>query len=100
MGLHTHHACMHACMRARRDRLVDLIKKTVASYLEEDQPKRVTQLSFIGYSLGGLICRYAVGILHAEGWFEQSGIEPTNFITVATPHLGAYKMTSSFGISA
>ena len=35
---------------------------------------------------GGLICRYAVGLLFVKGFFEE--IKPINFTTFATPHLG------------
>ncbi|TRM64815.1 putative serine esterase-domain-containing protein [Schizophyllum amplum] len=47
---------------------------------------KVTKFSVTGYSLGGLISRYAIGILKQKGLFED--ITPVNFITVATPHLG------------
>ncbi|KAG0196949.1 hypothetical protein BGX28_009534 [Mortierella sp. GBA30] len=55
--------------------------------------QRVTQFSYLGYSLGGLIGRFAVGMLDLEGFFnplEQGGrgIEPMYFVTMATPHLG------------
>ena len=40
----------------------------------------------MGYSLGGLIARYTVGLLYSSGLFER--IEPVNFTTFATPHLG------------
>ena len=46
----------------------------------------IKKLSMVGYSLGGLIARYAIGLLHSKGWFEK--IEPVNFTTFATPHLG------------
>lgn len=49
----------------------------------------VTKLSIIGYSLGGLISRYAIGILHKQGFFDK--IEPVNFITFCTPHVGVLK---------
>eukprot|EP00955_Chlamydomonas_euryale_P049473 354264-Chlamydomonas_euryale.AAC.2 len=64
-------------------------------YLEEGL--RVTKLSFIGYSLGGLISRYAVGILYARGWLaggSGGGVEPVNFVTVAAPHIGAYRQVT------
>lgn len=35
---------------------------------------------------GGLISRYVVGLLYARGLFET--IQPVNFTTFATPHLG------------
>ncbi|KAL8893720.1 MAG: hypothetical protein Q9192_004989 [Flavoplaca navasiana] len=46
----------------------------------------IVKLSIVGYSLGGLIARYAIGLLYSKGWFET--IKPINFTTFATPHLG------------
>ena len=40
----------------------------------------------VGYSLGGLVARYSIGLMYSNGWFER--IEPVNFTTFATPHLG------------
>ncbi|XP_038977444.1 putative lipase ROG1 isoform X2 [Phoenix dactylifera] len=73
------------------------------------------KISFVGHSLGGLIARYAIGILYgkdvprnppeenggcktytsgAQCMEEKlkrkiAGLEPMNFITFATPHLGS-----------
>ncbi|KAI1081281.1 putative serine esterase-domain-containing protein [Whalleya microplaca] len=47
---------------------------------------KITKLSIVGYSLGGLVARYAVGLLYAKGVLDQ--VEPINFTTFATPHLG------------
>ncbi|KAL3819535.1 hypothetical protein ACJIZ3_005440 [Penstemon smallii] len=54
----------------------------------------VNKISFVAHSLGGLVARFAVGRL-----FELSGpqpdqariggLEPMNFVTFATPHLGS-----------
>ena len=77
----------------------------------EEEIERLTQegytikkLSIVGYSLGGLVGRYAVGLLYTRGLFEN--IQPVvsciylllleggfpnsiqNFTTFATPHLG------------
>ncbi|PIL25196.1 hypothetical protein GSI_13085 [Ganoderma sinense ZZ0214-1] len=52
----------------------------------KDKGKKVTRFSVTGYSLGGLISRYVVGILHQRGFFED--VIPVNFNTVATPHIG------------
>ena len=72
----------------------------------------VQKLSFICHSLGGLIARYAIAKLYEQkedvqvngeynkhGSRDQSngeefkekiaGLEPINFITFATPHLGS-----------
>lgn len=46
-----------------------------------------TQLSIVGYSLGGLCARYLVGLLNREGFFNHT--EPVTFTTFATPHLGS-----------
>ncbi|KAK8124518.1 lipase/serine esterase [Apiospora kogelbergensis] len=46
----------------------------------------ITKLSVVGYSLGGLVSRYAVGLLHAKGVLDQ--LRPMNFTTFASPHLG------------
>ncbi|KAI9735425.1 MAG: hypothetical protein M1818_006431 [Claussenomyces sp. TS43310] len=46
----------------------------------------IKKLSICGYSLGGLISRYAVGLLYSRGVFDR--VEPVNFTTFATPHLG------------
>lgn len=71
------------------------------------------KISFVAHSLGGLIARYAIGRLYEFsdklGTAEQSesssggetnisgkcykakiaGLEPMNFVTFATPHLGS-----------
>ena len=39
-----------------------------------------------GYSLGGLIARYSIGLLYSNRWFDR--LEPVNFTTFASPHLG------------
>jgi len=39
-----------------------------------------------GYSLGGLVARYSIGLLYSNGWFDR--LEPVNFTTFASPHLG------------
>ena len=59
------------------------------------------KICVVGYSLGGLVARYAIGLLYSRGWFDK--IEPVvslahpsssishtrqNFTTFACPHLG------------
>ncbi|KAJ3123856.1 hypothetical protein HK098_001601 [Nowakowskiella sp. JEL0407] len=46
-----------------------------------------------GYSLGGLINRFAIGKLFDKGFFQS--IKPQNFFTIATPHLGVKKKPGS-----
>lgn len=72
------------------------------------------KISFVGHSLGGLVARYAVAVLYQHNRKPQhgeengeddgdeshsslaekprgdiAGLEPVNFITFATPHLGS-----------
>ncbi|WYZ41362.1 hypothetical protein EsH8_V_000257 [Colletotrichum jinshuiense] len=54
--------------------------------LIEEKGGKITKLSIVGYSLGGLVSRYAVGLLHSKGILDS--VECMNFVTFATPHLG------------
>lgn len=47
---------------------------------------KIRKLSVVGYSLGGLIARYALGLLYMRGWLDK--LEPVSFTTFATPHVG------------
>lgn len=47
---------------------------------------KIRKISIAGYSLGGLISRYVIGLLYHSGVFET--VQPVNFTTFATPHLG------------
>ncbi|KAI7537580.1 hypothetical protein KC331_g10850, partial [Hortaea werneckii] len=45
------------------------------------------RISIVGYSMGGLIARYAIGVLFQNRLFDF--VQPANFTTFATPHIGA-----------
>ncbi|KAF3916390.1 hypothetical protein ABW21_db0206686 [Orbilia brochopaga] len=49
---------------------------------------KVTSISFIGHSLGGLVQTYAIAYIHAHdpNFFKE--IQPINFVALATPFLG------------
>ena len=64
------------------ERATDEIQKYIASPAGASLQK----ISVIGYSLGGLVARYCVGLLFAAGIFDR--IQPLNFTTFATPHVG------------
>ncbi|CAI7598010.1 unnamed protein product [Penicillium glandicola] len=66
------------------ERLVHEVEETLGSLAEKGQ--KITKISVIGYSLGGLLARYAIGLLNARGWLDK--LEPMNFTTFATPHVG------------
>ncbi|KAJ5960319.1 uncharacterized protein N7479_007469 [Penicillium vulpinum] len=66
------------------ERLVHEVEETLESLAEKGQ--KITKISVVGYSLGGLLARYAIGLLNARGWLDK--LEPMNFTTFATPHVG------------
>jgi hypothetical protein len=65
----------------------------LSAYLKECVAP-VTRISFLGYSLGGLINRHAIGLLYAQGFFKS--IKPRTFVTFATPHLGGRSYHTGF----
>lgn len=69
----------------------------IESCLEEleREGKPIKKLSIVGYSLGGLVARYAIGLLYSRGWFSK--LKPINFTTFATPHLGVRTPGSGIG---
>ena len=60
----------------------------IEAAIEELEKKghQIKKMSMVGYSLGGLVARMCIGLLFSRGWFDK--IEPVNFTTFATPHLG------------
>ncbi|XP_078157748.1 lipid droplet phospholipase 1-like isoform X2 [Carex rostrata] len=93
------------------DRMGERLADEVRSVVEKR--RGVTKISFVAHSLGGLIARYAIGILYShetvsDGSLDEelkgriAGLEPINFITSATPHLGSRghkQLPFLFGIS-
>ncbi|WRT64856.1 uncharacterized protein IL334_001792 [Kwoniella shivajii] len=53
--------------------------------------KKVHQFSLMGYSLGGLVARYLVGLLHSRqpSFFDIH--HPVSFSTISSPHYGIPK---------
>ncbi|KAI8916087.1 putative serine esterase-domain-containing protein [Gorgonomyces haynaldii] len=68
-------------------------EKAVAEILKHSED--ILTVSFIGYSQGGLILRYAIGKLYNLGFFKR--VEPLYFITYATPHCGTIGKPKTFG---
>ena len=66
------------------ERVVQEIEETIKMIESRGVP--IAKFSIIGYSLGGLVARYAVGLLYSRGLFDR--IQPVNFHTFACPHLG------------
>ncbi|KAJ1698625.1 hypothetical protein LUZ63_007137 [Rhynchospora breviuscula] len=81
------------------DQMGERLAEEVRSLVEKR--RGVIKISFVAHSLGGLIARYAIGILYAPETVSDNsldelgpkgkiaGLEPVNFITSATPHLGS-----------
>uniref|UniRef100_A0A1D1YD54 Putative lipase YOR059C n=1 Tax=Anthurium amnicola TaxID=1678845 RepID=A0A1D1YD54_9ARAE len=95
------------------DIMGERLAKEVLSFVKRRPELR--KISFVGHSLGGLIARYAIARLYEPGLPQEAfeangnrkdhdagvkhleersmgkiaGLEPMNFITFATPHLGA-----------
>ena len=67
------------------ERITDEVEQKIRE-IEEKQVTKIKRISITGYSLGGLVSRYAIGLLYKNGVFDK--IEPVNFTTFATPHLG------------
>ncbi|KAG0683031.1 hypothetical protein C6P40_000656 [Pichia californica] len=57
---------------------------------------KIIKFSIIGYSLGGLIARFAIGILNFKNYFNF--IIPINFITFCSPHVGVLTPGNSLTI--
>ncbi|KAK2758984.1 hypothetical protein FQN54_003082 [Arachnomyces sp. PD_36] len=66
------------------ERVAREIEDTLESLAAKGQ--NIKKLSLVGYSLGGLVGRYAIGLLDSRGWFDK--IEPVNFTAIASPFLG------------
>ncbi|BGO88545.1 hypothetical protein NBRC10512_003357 [Rhodotorula toruloides] len=68
------------------DRVVEEIDAEVQR-IEEDGGK-VERFSIVGYSLGGLVARYVLGLLDSRTPSFFSTVRPVNFTTFASPALG------------
>ena len=62
--------------------------REIEELLEEIKSRggNIKKLSIAGYSLGGLVARYAIGLLYSKGVLDQ--LECQNFTAFASPFLG------------
>lgn len=74
------------------ERVAEEIRQKTADL--EKEGRKVTRFSVTGYSLGGLVARYVIGVLHQSKFFET--VQPVNFNTLATPHIGIPRFPSTF----
>ncbi|KAJ7549041.1 hypothetical protein O6H91_07G037600 [Diphasiastrum complanatum] len=89
---------------------IDFMGKRLADEVQEviGRTSGLKKISFIAHSLGGLVARYAIARLYVPAKKQHikstskkfqspetksvclsAGLEPINFITLATPHLGS-----------
>ncbi|KAI9265980.1 putative serine esterase-domain-containing protein [Sporodiniella umbellata] len=67
--------------------------------LRLSQSITITHFSIFGHSMGGLLARFAVGVLDRQQVFKN--IKLMNFITFASPHLGVcFPQTTWYGQAA
>ncbi|KAN0037176.1 hypothetical protein ACTFIV_002512 [Dictyostelium citrinum] len=69
------------------ERLFNEVKELYEQY---DQPEKI---SMIGHSLGGLITRYAIGLLYDDGFFKKC--KPDQFISLSSPHCGSRRPSTT-----
>ncbi|RPB10067.1 DUF676-domain-containing protein [Morchella conica CCBAS932] len=55
---------------------------------DDVSPYKITSISFIGHSLGGLVQTYAIAYIHAHSPNFFTDIKPISFVALATPFLG------------
>lgn len=101
---------------------VDVMGERLAQEVVEVIKRKpgLRKISFIAHSVGGIVARYAIGRLYRPPRDENvenlptnasvqeleatiAGLEPINFITVATPHLGSRgnkQVPFLFGVTA
>lgn len=63
-------------------------KSNKSAPAHENRGYKITQISFIGHSLGGLVQTYAVAYIQKHSPQFFSLIKPINFIAMASPFLG------------
>ncbi|KAJ8653534.1 hypothetical protein O0I10_010862 [Lichtheimia ornata] len=74
------------------ERLAQKIRDRVDE-LDNNKDTQVEGVIMVGYSLGGLMLRYAIGVLGKSGFFDN--IKPLLYVTFATPHLGVRREPKS-----
>lgn len=79
---------VEACAR----RSLSELRKLIEAFEKENHS--ISSISIIGYSLGGLVARFLVGLLEEESFFDS--VKPFLFATFATPHLGTVNYHGGF----
>eukprot|EP00771_Trimastix_marina_P002141 gnl/Trimastix_PCT/3255.p1 GENE.gnl/Trimastix_PCT/3255~~gnl/Trimastix_PCT/3255.p1 ORF type:complete len:310 (+),score=14.75 gnl/Trimastix_PCT/3255:60-989(+) len=85
--------CVPICNEGKTFQGIEICGQRIADeilMMERDSSKLEANFSFsiVGHSLGGLFVRYALGVLHRQGFFERHPAR--TFLTFATPHIGVH----------
>lgn len=64
------------------------VLQEIDAFVEDVQPQAVSRFSIVGYSLGGLIARCALGALESRQPSFFNTVQPVNFTTFASPAVG------------
>ncbi|QIW96130.1 hypothetical protein AMS68_001648 [Peltaster fructicola] len=78
------------------ERIAHEIEETIAELSR--QGAKLDKISVIGYSLGGVIARYVIGLLYKDGVFER--LKPINFTTFASLWIGIRSPAGGIGGAA
>eukprot|EP00123_Amoebidium_parasiticum_P022022 comp77966_c0_seq1/m.48302 comp77966_c0_seq1/g.48302 ORF comp77966_c0_seq1/g.48302 comp77966_c0_seq1/m.48302 type:complete len:380 (-) comp77966_c0_seq1:107-1246(-) len=83
-------AWMNRVIMAPTARGVDVCGRDLADEILQvvSQHPSLQEISIIGFSLGGLITRYAIGVLYSPSTNTIAGLKPREYITFASPHFG------------
>lgn len=79
---------------------IDVCGLRVADEIEDEiqflksEGLQVTEFSLVGYSMGGLIARYAAGVLYSRGLFER--VKPVSYASICSPHVGVRVLGNSW----
>jgi len=77
---------------------IDVAGKRLAEEITtfKEQHQQLQEISFVGVSLGGLIARYAAGVLYDQETRKIAGLTPHMYASFASPHLGVNNLLSYF----
>lgn len=80
---------MHICLSASWPG-IDVCGQRLAVEVQQlvSNTPSLTAISFIGHSMGGLIARYAIGLLSDPTTGTVAGLQAGCYVSIASPHLG------------
>ena len=85
---------MNAPLHSHRPPLAQILTRLVQAAVQGAEG-RLSHISFVGNSLGGIYARAAAALLYNDegGEGTVAGLRPDTFCTISTPHLGVRDFT-------